>query len=79
MVVGPALEGKGVNYINRDPKAASVSGRGGVASGDHRGGRELNHPGEEEDTEGVETLPKRVGDGILSGHGSAVTEMYLKQ
>lgn len=28
MVVGPALECKGVNYINRDPKAASVSGGG---------------------------------------------------
>lgn len=78
MAMVPALEGKGVNYINRDPKAGSVSGGGGVASGDHRGGRELNHPGEEA-TEGVGTLPRKVRDGILSGRGSAVTEMYLAQ
>lgn len=28
MVVGPVLECKGVNYIHRDPKAASVHGGG---------------------------------------------------
>lgn len=76
MVVGPALECKGVNYVNRDPKAASVSGGRGVASGDQRGGWEPSRPGEGEDTEGVGTLPRRVGDGILSGCGSA---MYLEQ
>lgn len=51
MVVGPALECKGVNYVNRDPKAASVSGGRGVASGDQRGGWEPSRPGEGEDTE----------------------------
>lgn len=75
MVVGPALECKGVNFVNRDPKATSVSGGRGVASGDQRGG----WAGEGEDTEGVGTLPRRVGVGILSGCRSAVTEMYLEQ
>lgn len=72
MVVVPGLECKGVNYTNRDPKASSVSGGGGVASADHRGGGEPKHPREKEDTGGVGILSRTVGVGILSGRGPAV-------
>lgn len=48
-------------------------------SGDHRRGKELNHPGKKEDTEGVGSLPRKVGDGIPCGLGSAAAEMYLER